>query len=722
MKIKLKLLFGVIFTIIVICGCVACSFLSQNTDDCDHSFVEIYCDTFCTEYGTRQLACSKCGLEQTESVDPTGHDVEIIQAVAPSCTESGYTEGKKCKRCSITIQEPKVIEPQHTLATIDAIPATCKKNGATEGKYCTVCNKVIEAPLPTQGSHDVVIIASIEPTCSEDGWTEGEKCADCDLTIKEPRKISAGHTFETLKELAPTCTTNGHKAGEKCTRCGYVKSGLEVIYAKHSPAVIFGQEGRDPTCTTDGRTEGKMCTVCHYILTESKVIPKLEHSPEIIAACAPTCISEGLTEGSRCSTCDTILIEQQSISKTEHTVEQILGFAATCSSSGLSNGQKCGYCGIILQNQHSLVSDGHTFDSDGKCTGCQIRVTAELLYAIDESATSTTRYIVTGVAAEFQETTIVIPKAYNGYPVVGIAPGAFEGNSHIIKVVMPKAITTVGANAFKGCSALEIVECGDFSQIASWDNSWNGGSNVKLTAISNQGKSPYELYKEATGIINQATNYTRITNSNAYWCITDAENGISNGDLALNSNTVQMVCDDDLFYSHTVTDYTSGISSTIDSFYYVDGYYYYMQEGHWYRLLTPAESVTINKSTPEILPKHFENALFYMDTTGKIHIELEPDPVLYAHSIGEICNMDLTGTVSQIAYNFTFDLDGNLESYVLTSSIQGMDPDSMQIVEIMKIHSITEFSDVGATHISAPSSYNEISMHVDRGRPAVVVQ
>jgi len=708
MKIKLKLLFGVIFTIIVMCGCVACNFLAENPDDCDHSFVEIDCDAFCTEYGIRELMCSKCDIITTESVDPLGHDIEIIEAVQPSCTDAGYTEGQKCKRCDMTLQEPEIIEPHHTLATIDAIPATCKKNGATEGKYCTVCNKVIEAPLPIEGSHNLVIIPMVEPTCNKDGLTEGEGCLECGLITKEQEVIPAGHTIEKMEKVAPTCTKNGHEAGEGCIKCDYVKSGLEIIPAGHLPAVILGQEYRLPTCTSDGRSEGKICTVCHAILSVSRVIPKLDHSPETIAACAPTCISEGLTEGSCCSTCGTVLVEQQPIAKTEHTVEQILGFPATCSSAGLSNGKKCSYCGIILQNQQPIYSDGHTFNSDGTCTGCPISITTELIYAIDESAeTGTTKYIVVGVEEQFHGTTIVIPTVYNGYDIVGIAPGAFEGNADIKKVIMPKTVTKVGANAFKGCSSLKTVECCDFSQCVGWDAYWNGGENIKLTAISNQGKSPYEIYKTSMDSIDSSTNHTLAMDTIACWSIADTENGISNGDVALSLNTVQMCCDDDFFYSHTETDYTSGITSTDNFFYYVDGYYYYIENGHWNRLLMSDESFSGNMAmkmhTLKIMPNHFKDAQFYIDEICRIHIELELDPVLYANIIDELYDLELPGTVSRITCNFTFDKNGNLESYEITSSVQGMDPDSMQFVEIMKIHSITELSSVGSTHISAPS-------------------
>lgn len=48
---------------------------------------------------------------------------------------------------------------------------------------------------------------------------------------------------------------------------------------------------------------------------------------------------------------------------------------------------------------------------------------------------------------------------YAGYPIetTAIAAGAFEGNLHLKKIIIPWTITTVGNNAFKNCAALEAV-------------------------------------------------------------------------------------------------------------------------------------------------------------------------------------------------------------------------------------------------------------------------
>ena len=77
--------------------------------------------------------CTECG--KTLSA-PLGHDIVTDAAVAPTCTDTGLTEGEHCSRCDgSTVAQDVVPALGHTWqnATVEA-PKTCSVCGETEGE------------------------------------------------------------------------------------------------------------------------------------------------------------------------------------------------------------------------------------------------------------------------------------------------------------------------------------------------------------------------------------------------------------------------------------------------------------------------------------------------------------------------------------------------------------------------------------------------------------
>ena len=67
-------------------------------------------------------------------------------------------------------------------------------------------------------------------------------------------------------------------------------------------------------------------------------------------------------------------------------------------------------------------------------------------------------YKVTGIGTH-KGTTVTIPETHEGKAVIYISDGAFENNREIKKVIIPKTVTQIYANAFNGCTSLAEVEC-----------------------------------------------------------------------------------------------------------------------------------------------------------------------------------------------------------------------------------------------------------------------
>ena len=192
----------------------------------------------CTATGSVTKKCS-CGATKTETLakDPNNHSGSqvSIPAVAPTCTATGWTEGKKWSCCNVVITAQQTVPAKgHTEVIDKAVAPTCTKTGLTEGKHCSVCNAIIVAQtvIPALG-HKEVIDAGVEATCTTSGKTEGKHCSVCGEVLVAQQIIPAkGHTSgATVVEnrVEATCTADGsYENVVYCTVCGAELSRTKV--------------------------------------------------------------------------------------------------------------------------------------------------------------------------------------------------------------------------------------------------------------------------------------------------------------------------------------------------------------------------------------------------------------------------------------------------------------------------------------------------------------
>ena len=203
--------------------CSACgdTYTEQTSPPLGHDFGNgrVTREATCTKEGEKTWTCSRCGATKTDTFPAKGHSPVSIPAVAPTCTETGLTEGSKCETCG------EILTPQETVPALGHAPVT---------------------------------IPGVEPTCTETGLTEGEKCDRCGAVLKAQETVPAlGHAPVTIPGSDPTCEADGYTDGETCDRCGEVLKEQEVL-----PAIDHDWDEGAVTTEPSGFTPGVRTFTC----------------------------------------------------------------------------------------------------------------------------------------------------------------------------------------------------------------------------------------------------------------------------------------------------------------------------------------------------------------------------------------------------------------------------------------------------------------------------
>ncbi len=261
----------------------------------------------CTEAGGYDLVvyCSVCDTELSRvyvTVNALGHKEELLESKAPTCTEDGLTEGKKCSVCGVVTVEQEVIGAVgHSVVIDPAVAPTCTETGLTEGKHCSACNEIlVKQEVISEKGHTKVSVDAKDPTCTEAGLTAGEYCSECGTVLTAQQIVEAlGHIEITDEAVAPTCTETGLTEGKHCDRCDAVLVAQTVVPAKgHTAGETVVENVVAPTCTADGGYDNVVyCKDCGTELDRIHVtVTKTEHIADTAVAenyVAPTCTAEG---------------------------------------------------------------------------------------------------------------------------------------------------------------------------------------------------------------------------------------------------------------------------------------------------------------------------------------------------------------------------------------------------------------------------------------------
>ena len=270
---------------------------SVTVEALGHSYSSDVIPPDCENKGYTLNTCTVCAHSQmTDETAPLGHTAEIVPGKEPTCTEDGLTDGKKCTVCDKTLLQQTVISRNghtdsdndyicdvcsaalcvdHEEVTVEGKAPTCTEDGLTDGKKCAVCDKILlqQTVITAKGhtdsdkdyvcdvcntelcvDHEEVTLEGKAPTCTEEGLTEGKKCGICGKILEEQSAIApSGHSYN-AQTTAPTCTENGYTT-YTCSVCGNSYTADEVASDGHkwTDATVEAHK----TCEKCGETEGE---------------------------------------------------------------------------------------------------------------------------------------------------------------------------------------------------------------------------------------------------------------------------------------------------------------------------------------------------------------------------------------------------------------------------------------------------------------------------------
>ncbi|MCR4846066.1 MAG: peptidoglycan DD-metalloendopeptidase family protein [Eubacterium sp.] len=317
----------------------------------------------CTKNGKQIQKCS-CGSTIETVIKALGHNEVIDNAIEPTETANGMTEGKHCTVCGEITQKPEILPMKGQDSIEKTDESITGKLGNHEYVVCNGSFSALEAASKQTSGYHLATITSLDEHNfimglidqldvkstgywlgasdeEEEGvfkWYTGEVFSYNRWPVGQPDNKDADDGGP--ENYLGIWSFGVWNDWTEKTKLGYVLEKDEYSECEHK--WNEGEVTTEPSCTEEG-IKTYTCSECSETYTET--IPAKGHVQEIIPEIQPTCNDTGYTAGVRCSVCKEVVVEPQEIESLGHDFSGYLSNNdATCIKDGTETAT-CPRCG-----------------------------------------------------------------------------------------------------------------------------------------------------------------------------------------------------------------------------------------------------------------------------------------------------------------------------------------------------------------------------------------